>query len=331
VVSGRVFGVLRLGRRGGLAQDDSVLKLPAKAEARAIQAAALFHPDVALGHLDSFVAEGAPIAPATDLREEINSNAVLIFGGDGTIHRHLQPLIERKIPLLPVPVGSGNDFAAALGIRSVQDALTAWRAFCSGANNVREIDAGLIRAERPLENGAAMLETYFCNIAGLGLDSEANRLANGMPRWLRSRGGYILGALQAIASFGGALVTITAVGEATPKISEPGMLVAIANSSSYGSGMCIAPRAQLADGLFDVCFVRRTGRARLLRCFPSVFRGEHLAMPEVEYFQAASLAITAEPPLQLYADGEFICQTPLTISVLPRALRVIVTPGEHGS
>ena len=296
-----------------------------------IQAGALFHPEVSRRHVELFNSPLAEISPVDEVRPAANFSAALVFGGDGTIHRHLRPLIERNIPLLPVPVGSGNDFAAALGIRSIKDALTAWRAYCSGANNVREIDAGLIRAEGQLETRNPKLETYFCNIAGLGLDSEANRLANGMPRWLRSRGGYILGALQAIASFRDVLITITAGGEATPKISEPAMLVAIANSSSYGSGMRIAPRAQLADGLFDVCFVRRTGRARLLRCFPSVFRGEHLAMPEVEYFQAASLAITAEPPLQLYADGEFICQTPLTISVLPRALRVIVPPGEHSS
>lgn len=109
------------------------------------------------------------------------------------------------------------------------------------------------------------------------------------------------------------------------------MLVAIANSTSYGGGMCIAPRAQLADGLFDVCFVRHIRRARLLRSFPRVFRGQHLAMPEVEYFQAASLAIKAEPPLDLYADGEFICQTPFEISVMPRALRVIVPAGDRSA
>jgi diacylglycerol kinase (ATP) len=291
-----------------------------------MRTAAVFHPDVSRRYLESFGTADSEISHVQDLEEDENFTAALVFGGDGTIHRHLHPLIESKIPLLPVPVGSGNDFAAALGIRSVQNALAAWRAFISGANNVRQIDAGVIRGQRQAETGTPKLEAYFCNIAGLGLDSEANRLANSMPRWLRGRGGYILGALQAIASFPGALVTITAGGETTPKISETAMLVAIANSASYGGGMRIAPRAQLADGLFDVCFVRRAGRFRLLRCFPSVFRGKHLAMPEVEYFQAASLEIAAERPLQLYADGEFICQTPFEISVLPRALRVIVPP-----
>jgi len=98
----------------------------------------------------------------------------------------------------------------------------------------------------------------------------------------------------------------------------------VANTTSYGSGMRIAPRAQLADGLLDACFVRHTGRLRLLRSFPRVFRGKHLSMPEVEYLQAARLRIAAERPLEVYADGERICKTPVEITVIPRALRVIV-------
>jgi diacylglycerol kinase (ATP) len=296
---------------------------------RLIRAAALFHPDVSSRHLEAFRLPRIEIVNAERLDDETTLSAALVFGGDGTIHRHLRPLIERKIPLLPVPVGSGNDFAAALGIRSLHDADSGWRSFCSGACNVREIDVGLIRALSMQQDSApetqnSKLETYFCNIAGLGLDSEANRLANAMPRWLRSHGGYILGALRAILSFRPVLVSISANNEAEPRISEAAMLVAAANTTSYGGGMRIAPQAQLIDGLLDVCFVRRTGRARLLQSFPRVFRGEHLAMPEVEYFQVASLRITAERPLDLYADGEFICHTPLEISIVPRALHVIV-------
>jgi diacylglycerol kinase (ATP) len=272
--------------------------------------------------LEAFEGADADISLVEHLDDDTTFTAALVFGGDGTIHRHLRPLIERKIPLLPVPVGSGNDFAAALGIGTVRDALSAWQAFCSGAANVREMDVGLIRAGQKLE-------TYFCNIAGLGLDSEANRLANAMPRWLRRHGGYILAALRAIVSFRPAVVTIDNGNQAGPSIAQPAMLVAIANTTSYGGGMRIAPRAQLADGLLDVCVVRRVGRGRLLRSFPRVFRGEHLAMPEVEYFQSASLRIAAERPLEVYADGEFICQTPCEISAVPRALRVIVPSAQR--
>ena len=42
-------------------------------------------------------------------------DVVLMFGGDGTVHRHLGQLVRLGLPILVVPVGSGNDFARALG------------------------------------------------------------------------------------------------------------------------------------------------------------------------------------------------------------------------
>jgi diacylglycerol kinase (ATP) len=224
-----------------------------------------------------------------------------------------------------VPVGSGNDFAHALGINSVEDAISVWRQFCCGAKNLKAIDVGVIRSAKTsesgqLETGNSKLETYFCNIAGVGLDCEANRRANAMPRWLRAQGGYILAALSAIAVSSPTVVTVSTE---TSTISEAAMLVAIANTTSYGGGMRIAPRAQLADGLLDICFVRRTSGMRLLWNFPRVFRGEHLALPEVEYLQARQLRIASERPMDLYADGEFVCRTPVEIEVVPQALRVI--------
>jgi diacylglycerol kinase (ATP) len=295
-----------------------------------MRAAALLGLGVSGSELQPFRAAGVEFETHDTLSESSRFEAALVFGGDGTIHRHLRPLIEHRIPLLSVPLGSGNDFAHALGINSVQDAIASWQEFCSGRQNVRAIDAGLIRHEPaepaayPLEAGNLKLATYFCNVAGVGLDCEANRRANAMPRWLRANGGYVLAAVSAILRFVPTVVTLTTPGEPGTRISEAATLLAVANTTSYGSGMRIAPRAQLADGLLDACFVRRTGRLRLLRSFPSLFRGEHLSMPEVQYLQAARLHIAAERPLEVYADGERVGMTPVEISVVPQAMRVIV-------
>ena len=69
---------------------------------------------------------------------------LLIFGGDGTVHRHLSALVRLGLPVLVVRAGSGNDFARALGLRQVRDSLEAWRKFTSGLTNVRTIDLGVI-------------------------------------------------------------------------------------------------------------------------------------------------------------------------------------------
>src|SRR5260221_9235873 len=121
------------------------------------------------------------------------ADVVVVFGGDGTIQRHLAQLVRLEIPVLVVPCGSGNDFAGALKLRSVRDSLEAWRTFATGENNVRTIDLGMTKEIAPARvpaDGSA--PHYFCCVAGAGLDAEIARRANALPKWIRSHGGYAL-------------------------------------------------------------------------------------------------------------------------------------------
>ena len=102
------------------------------------------------------------------------------------------------------------------------------------------------------------------------------------------------------------------------------LLAVFANAPTYGGGMRIAPRALLDDGQLDVCFLRRTGRFRLLRLFPKVFSGAHVGRAEVVYLQAAGLRVETESPIDVYADGEYVSRTPVEVGILPGGLRVIV-------
>ena len=178
-------------------------------------AAALLHPDVSPKTVDQFRSTGVEINIQDTLENSTNYSAALIFGGDGTVHRHLPQLHHQKIPVLVVPTGSGNDFAKAVGIRSVDIALCAWQEFCglgknAEAENVKEIDLGVIRAGGQ--------ETFFCCVAGIGMDAEANARANRMPPSLKSRGGYVLAALQSLIAFKPAEMNITAEGKGNPEI-----------------------------------------------------------------------------------------------------------------
>jgi YegS/Rv2252/BmrU family lipid kinase len=286
-----------------------------------VRAVAIFGPNASQTELQPFQSDEARIPVAESLGAAGEVEAGLIFGGDGTVHRHLAAFVERKTPLLVVPHGSGNDFAVAVGLRTRDDALAAWKKFSGGAGNLRPVDVGRIT---PLgEPGAT--PTYYCCVAGVGVDSDANRRANAQPAWLRRHGGYTLAALQAIFSFRPLRVSVQVTGEpAAPAISEPGWMVAFANAPTYGGGMRIAPRAQLDDGKLDVCFLRRTGRLSLLRLFPKVFSGAHVSRPQVAYFQASGLRVETESPLDVYADGDYVCRTPVEVGILPGALRVIV-------
>ena len=255
-------------------------------------------------------------------------DVILLFGGDGTIHRHLGSLVKLGLPVLVVPAGSGNDFACSLGLRRVRDSLAAWAQFCRGAKNVRAIDLGRITQLGPSE--APSTGTYFCCVAGVGLDGEVARRANRLPRWLRGHGGYALSMLPTIFSFEPVPLQIfVRTGENsewTVRSHQPTLVAAFANSPLYGGGMKVAPRAKMDDGLLDVCIVAAVSPFRLLRLFPSVYAGRHLGIREVEYFQRAGVRVQPEEPQDVYADGEFVCRTPVEVSIERAALKVVTLP-----
>lgn len=242
-------------------------------------------------------------------------DAALIFGGDGTVHRYLPYLRANGIPALVVPKGSGNDFARSLGISSEKVALRAWKQFLAGRKNVRQIDLGLIRSGQE--------ETVFCCVVGIGLDAEANARANRMPAWMRSSIGYPLAALQALFSFAPVEIQVTTETAAKKQLA---VLAAVGNAHRYGGGVKIVPQATLDDGLLDVCLVGQISKLKVLFCLPSIYFGGHTRLKEVEYFRARTVRIDTNPTLDVYADGELACRTPVEISLEPRSLAVIVPP-----
>ena len=249
------------------------------------------------------------------------ADAILIFGGDGTIHRHLAALVRLALPVLIVPVGSGNDFARALKLHSFSDALHVWRDFESGKAEARGIDLGVIR---PI--GTPDRTHYFCCVAGCGLDSEVARRANRMPRWLRAHGGYALGLLPTLFQFAPFSMKLTQVnGEHREQSEKPTLLAAFANTQFYGDGMRVAPQANPADGKLDICRIHTLSPFNLFCMFPTVYFGRHLWIRQVEYSQAEQVRVETETPFEIYADGEYVCETPVEIGVVHHALRVIAS------
>jgi diacylglycerol kinase (ATP) len=277
---------------------------------------------------------GLPSAPD-------EADVILLFGGDGTIHRHLSQLVKLGLPVLVVPAGSGNDFARALGLRSVRDSVAAWRRFCAAQDqdNVRAIDLGVVLPLDTEAGGGAPSANaqgrsaphesprYFCSVAGVGLDAEVARRANALPRWLRGHGGYALALAPSIFRFAPFLMKILTRDNNelwAPRSDQPTLLAAFANTATYGGGMKIAPHARMDDGLLDVCVIGGVDPFKLACMFPTVYFGRHLSIREVDYFPAARLRVETETPLDIYADGEYVCRTPAEVRVKRGALRVLI-------
>jgi diacylglycerol kinase (ATP) len=242
-----------------------------------------------------------------------SADLIVVIGGDGTIHHYLPRLIESKKPVLVVPDGSGNDLARALNIHSVE---TSWHfaaRFVRSEQSAKEIDVGVIA-------DSSGQETPFCCVAGIGLDPIAAEFANKMPRWLRSRGGYLLSVARALLS---PLVLRLRIRADSREMQQNSCLFSIANTPTFGGGLRIAPQAQVDDGLLDCVLVDAMSTPQLIRRVPALLNGTVLGLKEVTFVRAKTLQIDSDRPAWVYADGESVCQTPITVRVLRHAIRVL--------
>jgi YegS/Rv2252/BmrU family lipid kinase len=231
-----------------------------------------------------------------------SGDAVAALGGDGLVGAVAGALRGTDAVLALLPGGRGNDFARSLGIP--RDAAEAVAVIANGRE--RTIDLGEVEGRA------------FVGIASCGFDSEANRIAN--ETRVPGDAAYVWGALRALAGWRPVRFELELDGEPLVHV---GYNVAVANGRQYGGGMLIAPDAALDDGRFDVVMVAAVPKRRFLSQLPKVFRGTHVANPEVHVRRATEVRIAADRPFALYADGEPIADLPATVRTLPGAVRVL--------
>lgn len=231
----------------------------------------------------------------------------VVISGDGMLGAIGGAIAEAEVPLGIVPGGRGNDLARVLGIPDDPEEAIATVL----AGHSRRIDVGEANGER------------FLGIASVGFDSEANRVAN-ETSWLRGNLVYAYAALRVLSGWKPAGFTIAANEE---RVRVSGYSVVVANNRAYGGGMFIAPTAELDDGEFDIVTVGEVGKLRFLANLPKVFKGTHVDEDEVRVFRAPHLELSASKPFPVYADGEHLTDLPVSLRVLPGALRVLVPQG----
>ena len=234
-----------------------------------------------------------------------SGEVVVTLSGDGLIGCVVGAMRDVPGAVLGIlPGGRGNDTARVLGIPL--DVEPACAVVAGGAQ--RDLDIGDVGGRS------------FIGIASLGIDSDANRIANTAPARL-GRLVYVYGALRALAGWKPARFELRLDGE---PITSTGYSVAACNSGCYGGGMYLAPDALLDDGLLDVVLIAEHPKRSFVTTMPKAFKGTHVHHPAVSVLRGRELQVDADRPFDLYADGDPIATTPATIRVVPRALRVLV-------
>jgi YegS/Rv2252/BmrU family lipid kinase len=228
---------------------------------------------------------------------------VAAMGGDGIIGAVAGELRDGSALLAILPGGRGNDFARKLGIP--HDPVAACELLDSGRERRVDLaDAG---------------STSFLGILSAGFDSDVNELANA-TRLPLGTNVYLYGALRALATWKHAGWTVAVDGS---EQSFSGYSVAVSNSGVFGGGMWLVPDASVDDGMLDVVLIAAHGKVNYLRGLGRVFKGTHLDDPALKLLRGREVSFRADRPFTAYADGDPVAPLPLTVRVLPGALRVV--------
>lgn len=244
--------------------------------------------------------------------QSLPPDCIVSCGGDGTIQEVAGTLAriarEADAPVPPlgiVPAGRCNDFSRALGLPTDSRVL----AETIGGGESYPIDLGKV-------NGR-----YFCTVATAGIDAEVSRFVDTMRLPIKGTVAYVYGAVRVLMRYRAPSFRIA--GD-FGLIEGRFFLASSANTSSYGGAIPIAPEAVPTDGLLDLCIIDEVSRLRALTFVPRAMRGRHAGEPEVRFVRTKALTLESEEPMELWADGERIGETPAHIEIAPGAVSVVL-------
>jgi len=238
-------------------------------------------------------------------------------GGDGTIQEvasalaKLRNMLGDRCPALGlVPVGRCNDLARVLGLSPSIPAI---------------VDVLAHGQPVPLDLGR-INERYFCTVATMGFDAAVSRYVDQMQNPLSGTPAYLYGAARVLMSYRPPTVTLEGdFGRFSGEI----FLASTANTATYGGSIPIAPGADPTDGWLDLCVIHSENapKRQLLPLLAKVLQGRHVGHPAVRLVRTRRVRIESQSLQELWADGECVANTPATIEVVPRAIRVMLPRG----
>ncbi len=239
-------------------------------------------------------------------REAVERGASLVAaaGGGGAYGEGVNGLVGTGATLGIVPLGTGNDFSRHIGL---------------GRDLAQAVDTLFNGAPRAIDLGRVQ-DKWFINVAGCGFDAVVAARVNRGFRLLRGTAAYVVAVVSSLLVFRPAHFRIDIDGKLWD---TKAMLCTVANSSSFGGGMKIAPHARIDDGKLDVCVLGDAGRLEFLSAFPRVFKGTHVDHPKVTMIQARRILVESDPEMPVLVDGEVVGRTPCEFTVHPAAIDVM--------
>lgn len=254
----------------------------------------------------------------------------LVAGGDGSVHDVVNGLMSAqhahddsaspdppRVPtVVPLPLGTGNDWSRSLELPGEQAALAA----IIRRDHAVPHDVG--RIEFPASGTTSARTCWFINVAGAGFDAH---VIERMPNRTPSKFAYLAGALRELARYRSPAFRLTADDERAAAARRL-LLAFVANGRYCGGRMRVAPTAQQDDGAFDLVTIDDVGLLRALPKLARLYVGNLLRDPLVQHRLVTKVRIEADPAAGIEADGQFVGRTPAVITVQRGALRTLRGP-----
>jgi diacylglycerol kinase family enzyme len=220
-------------------------------------------------------------------------------GGDGTLFEVINGLLPAAlttpVTLSILPCGTGNSFLRDLTDRQGEHTVDVVRVSHSEG------------------------ELYSINLCTLGFSAKVGALTN---RWFKPLGafGYTVAVLLGLVGLRRNRLRLRADDEPWADIEHT--LIAFCNSRYTGGSMQMAPAAKIDDGCLDLIHIGALSRWRLIRAFPRLFKGTHIALAEVKATTARKIALDLAGACDVLVDGEIFHLHLTELEVLPAALKL---------
>lgn len=254
---------------------------------------------------------------------------VVAVGGDGSIHEVTCGLMAAReagksgTRLGVLGQGTGGDFRRTVGLEHRLDK------YCHviAAGRTRPVDVG--RFTYQAFDGTEKT-AYFINILSAGMGGLVDRYVAEMGRSMGGTAAYFAASLRGLveSEIGHLKCTVRHAGkERVVHLSTRN--IAICNGRYFGSGMHVAPMADLFDGQFEVVSLGAAPKIKFALTSSRIYSGKHLGHPDVEHFPCDRIQIELEnervaDKFLLDVDGEPLGKLPITIDVVPGAIPVLV-------
>ncbi|TAJ95162.1 MAG: diacylglycerol kinase family lipid kinase [Gammaproteobacteria bacterium] len=260
---------------------------------------------------------------ATELAQaagDAGHDLIIALGGDGLVHEIVNGLMTLPDSLRPafgvVPIGSGNDFAHAIGISGRPEEILA-RLLQS--ENFRRVDIGQMTDD----SGRVV---FFDNTLGMGFDAIVTIRSHRLPV-IKGFLMYLTAVIQTILLNHECLNVVLETDNG--RWEGDVHMLALCNGPREGGGFLLSPDSRNDDGTMEYIAVTRLSRLLMFRLISEFMQGTHRRFPQIHMGTFKRLTLTSDRPLQIHADGEVIADFSsatrrIEVTILPQALQVVI-------